>query len=336
MSWTVQDEKKMAEIIRKMVAFLSEKDRPNLERASEHYKTSLLKQVKTWLRKELEPSLDNLRRHMSGTGNGVSEYISKILLGANASAVLRTHSVGDNTAQSFKTSDSQPYNYLANAFAEVMAGTAEVAEKQLFVDWALSTYGKGATAGATGAIPIHLPDGLTEGVHTAAQMTIDTALDQAEDLIKEFFGDRAKGVVGAMSRAVSTDPVLKELDLKHGPTTWAIYLAGETGPVAQPSVVENFRLALRLTLGRPFALDSHNKPIVDTSNFHGRSVQNQNPPNPKQMCQLLDSLYTGTEQQGRDALQRMHDHPNCHIRYLDIFLKVLKLDDIPPLPIVHP
>jgi hypothetical protein len=236
-AWTKEHEDAEKDLTEDLFEYLAKNDAKNLVRAAKHSTSSVEKKFMKFGKGLLDVAVETLP---GGVAKGLKDSIDAMLTAAYGGAKTHTESC---------KSESEPYNYVANFFADVLRGKATKEQYRLLAKWYVAmaaAVGAGPAGGvASGAIP-----GIAEPAAEGAGNAFGWLFEQAGDFVAHEIASHFPRKSKAAKEGAKDFKDIK--DLKVGPLAWAVYLSGQPrNPKGYTSTVENCRLALRLILGMP-------------------------------------------------------------------------------------
>lgn len=311
MSWTREDEKRSKQLTINLMDLLVEKDGENIKAASKHLRETIKHRLTTQFKDALkDTALSLVTPPGLALGKAMGEQTTKMLTKAYARALMATQKMQEGKDQD----ESKPYNYLATLFSHVLAGEAKDEERSLFIKWYVNLGFMVASTATAGITIAPVADGTSNAVAKVVDVVSSKGVDLVVDKIEQFVETVS---AETLKHLASKDKEAIKDATKYGPLAWAIYLAGQ--PRGAPSEKENWRLALRISLG--YAIDDVNGG-KDPVRFRWKPLNSHKPPTPKDVADLFESVLNPKIKPADNykKLQAFNDRPFGHISYLSCFL----------------
>jgi hypothetical protein len=278
MTWDEKHETAEKKLTIELFDYLAKNDAENIKRAAEHAKQSSKKSFKDVV-KSLEPTKENLKGAVKGVvetlvpGVGIAkdlrDGIDKTLVAAYGKAKLHTNSYKKGP------SDAEPYNYVANFFADVLGKKAKAEETAMFIKWYTAMYSMALAGPAAGAALTPASGTLGSAAATGLGNLVEWGIGQGADVVADI-----------ASSEITDYLVSDSKKRKVGPLAWAVYLSGTPRKKRAPtSTVENCRLALRIILGMSIDQTSYRK--AEDGRFLPHPDKNKPVVTPWDRCELL-------------------------------------------------
>jgi hypothetical protein len=278
MTWEEKHETAEKKLTLELFDYLAKNDAENIKRAAEHAKQGSRKSFKDVV-KSLEPTKENLKGAVKGVvetlvpGAGIAKElrdgIDKTLVAAYGKAKLHTNSCKKGP------SDAEPFNYLANFFAEVLGKKAKAEETAMFIKWHTSMYAMALAGPAASAATAPAAGSLGSAAATGLGNLLEWGIGQGADVVADIASSEIIDHITSGSKKS-----------KVGPLAWAVYLSGTPRKKRAPtSTVENCRLALRIILGMSIDQTSYRK--AEDGRFLPHPGPNKPVVTPWDRCELL-------------------------------------------------